>query len=111
MAEIILKSGLPITGISGKIGGLIFNTRKATGKIYARRATKNVRSTPITEKEMAARNLFAETMEKYKALSPHEIEWFKARYKKTRGKMFGKTYKTLSGFIKAFLHNEIKNGY
>ena len=55
MAKVTLRP--EIAGISGKIDNLIFRTYKS-GKVVAYKAPEYVRKKPVSEQELAARELF-----------------------------------------------------
>ena len=68
------------------------------------------RTTPVSEKELENRRIFAETGKRYKQLTPQEKEWFEVKFISYKGKFKGKKYSTLHGFIKAWLYADIKDG-
>ena len=56
MAKVVLAAGF--TGISGKIGDLVFTTRKSTGKCYVFRKTEKVRNKAVSEEARSRRLRF-----------------------------------------------------
>ena len=70
----------------------------------------NPRSTPVSEKELENRRLFARANEIYSQLTEEGKENWRIAWSESKGKFNGKTYTTLHGYIKAVLYFELKNG-
>ena len=82
------------------------------GQGHARMWSKgdHPRTTPVTEKELANRELFARTNEKYSQLTPEEKERYAQLYHDTKGGFNGKKYATFHGFVKGLIFDELKKG-
>lgn len=76
--------------------------------VYIQRSKE--RSTPVSEKELENRRLFARANEIYSQLTDGDIEAYRTLWREQKGKFNGKTYTTLHGYIKAALYFELKNG-
>ena len=70
----------------------------------------NPRSTPVSEKELENRRLFARANQIYSQLTDKDKVAYRSLWIKYKGKFNGKTYTTLHGYIKAALYNELKIG-
>jgi len=91
---------------------IVFTKRKSdekgSGRVYLRRDEDYQRRTPVSKKELAARQLFATIAENVKNMTDDEKAQYEILYKKDKRKFNGKTYNTLRGFIVANLYDEYK---
>ena len=80
------------------------------GQGHARMWSKgdHPRTTPVSEKELANRELFVRTNEKYSQLTEQEKNWFARKFQDCHGVFKGKKYATVHGFTKARLYDEQK---
>ena len=104
-----------IAAISGsmksKNGKRIVFTHRASdkpgnGRMYMRQEYQ--RTAPVSDKEIAARNLFKQITAKVAAMTEEEKKTFCEHWKKANYKFKGKKYATLRGFIIAVLYDDRK---
>ena len=98
-----------VKSISGKCGSMLFKTfTKRDGsketRVYKLPQQKDgtygyKRRTPLSEKEIKARNKFAEASNFYQSLNPEQLQTYRELYSKSRFMFNGKRYATLRGFI------------
>ena len=81
-------------------------TSSGKQRIYIQQ--KPVRTTPVREKELKARALFAEIIGRVKNLPDEQVQAFNDQWRKDRMKFNGKKYATLRGYIVARLYAEEK---
>ena len=74
------------------------NDKKGNGHMYFRKDDdyKRAKTTP---KEREARSKFALIMRQFYSLSPEEMNEYKKQFEASKGKIKGKRYKSLRGFV------------
>ena len=112
-----LKPG--VANISGKSGGLLFNTfTKPDGtketRCYLMPKHKDgsfgyERKAKVTAGELAARQKFQTATMALQALTEEQRMQYAREWKTARYKLHGKEYKTLRGYIMARIYDDMKS--